>query len=144
MRSAVLRLPSLITQLMNLLTSGLSYSGSAGTSRFGISRLRGITHQLTNSRTHQLRFLRPLGPVLRPPLHAALHADRVQRAAHHVIAHARQVLDASAANQDERVLLEVVADTGDVSRDFDAVRQPDARDLSQRGVRLLRRLSEDA
>src|SRR5262249_48492837 len=42
MRSAVLRLPLVITQLMNLLTSGLSYSGSAGMSRFGISRRLGI------------------------------------------------------------------------------------------------------
>jgi hypothetical protein len=42
MRSAVLRLPFVITQLMNLLTSGLSYRGSAGTSRFGISRRLGM------------------------------------------------------------------------------------------------------
>jgi hypothetical protein len=39
----VLRLPSLITQLMNLLTSGLSYNGSGAISRFGISRRLGIT-----------------------------------------------------------------------------------------------------
>jgi hypothetical protein len=42
MRSAVLRLPSRISVLMNFVTSELLYSGSSGTSRFGISLRRGI------------------------------------------------------------------------------------------------------
>src|SRR5918996_4576059 len=98
MRSAVLRFPSLITVLMNLLTSVLLYSGSGASSRFGISRLRGIFF-----------FLRlwALRAVLRSTLLAALDANRVQRAAHHVIANARKILHAASANEHQRMLLEV-------------------------------------
>src|SRR5439155_2318616 len=70
--------------------------------------------------------------------------DRVERAADDVIADARQILHAAAADEHERVLLQVVADARDVRRDFDAVRQPHARHFSERGVRFLRRLSEHA
>src|SRR5687767_7523158 len=42
------------------------------------------------------------------------------------------------------MLLQVVADAGDVGRDFDAVGQPDARDFAQRRIRFLGRLGEDA
>src|SRR4051812_286539 len=136
MRSAVLRLPSLITVLMNFVTSVLWYSGSGAMSRFGISRLRGMTRFLS--------LLRALGAVFRSALHAALDADRVERAAHDVIADTRQILDAAAANQHQRVFLQVMADPGDVGRDLDAVGQPHARDLAQRRVRLLRRLGEHA
>src|SRR4029079_8046849 len=119
---------------MNLVTSGLWYSGSGGTSRLGISRLRGI----------DLSLLGALRAVLRTTLHPALHADRVERPAHDVIAHARQILDAAAANEHQRVLLQVVADAGDVGGHFDAVGEPDARHLAERGVGLLRRLGEHA
>src|SRR5204862_1090561 len=84
------------------------------------------------------------GAVFRTTLHAARNADRVERAADDVIANARQILHAAAADKHERVLLQVVADTRDVRRDLDAVGQPDARDFSQRRVRLLRGLGEDA
>src|SRR5262245_40942112 len=43
MCSAVLLLPSFITVLMNFVTSVLAYTGSAASSRFGISLLRGIS-----------------------------------------------------------------------------------------------------
>ena len=56
-----------------------------------------------------------------------------------MVADAGQVLDAAAADHDHAVLLEVVADAGDVGRDLGPVGQADARDLPQRGVRLLRR-----
>src|SRR5215510_4776305 len=93
-RSAVLRLPSVITQLMNLLTSGLSYSGSGATSRLGISRRLGIADpcrpwsfvlrplrlwllaKVQGPRPKDgLRFLRSLRAVFRTALHAALNAD---------------------------------------------------------------------
>src|SRR5437588_1090484 len=83
--------------------------------------------------------LRPLlGAVLRAPLLAVAHAARVERGADHLVAEARQVLDAAAADEHDRVLLEVVALAGDVGPDLGAVRQPDARDLPKRRVRLLR------
>jgi hypothetical protein len=44
MRSAVARLPPVMTQLMNFVTSALSYKGSGAMSRFGISRRLGISH----------------------------------------------------------------------------------------------------
>src|SRR6266849_4040493 len=91
-----------------------------------------------------LRLLRSLRAVLRAALHPSLHADSVERAAHHVVADARQILDAAAANEHERVLLEIVADARDVGRHLDAVGEPHARDLAQRGIGLLRRLGEDA
>src|SRR3954452_20143604 len=121
MRSAVLRLPSLITVLMNFVTSVLWYSGSGAMSRFGISRLRGMTRFL--------RLLRALGAVFRSALHAALDGDGVKRPAHVGIADARQTIDATSSNQHQRVFLKVVADARDVGRVLDAVGQPHARDL---------------
>src|SRR6266513_1769787 len=49
------------------------------------------------------------------------------------------LLHASAADEHDRVLLEVVTLTGDIGADLGAVRQPDAGDLAQRRVRLLGR-----
>src|SRR4051812_5804561 len=119
---------------MNLVTSELWYSGSGGTSRLGISRLRGMN----------LSLLGALRAVLGTTLHSTLHADRVERPADHVVAHARQILDAAAANEHQRVLLQVVADARNVGGHFDAVGEPDARDLAERGVGLLRGLGEHA
>src|SRR5688500_17920965 len=107
---------------MNLLTSVLLYSGSAASSRFGISRRLGI---------FQFLLLRSLRAVLRTALLPPRHADGVERPTDHVIPHARQVLHTAAADQHQRVLLEVVADDGDVGRDLDPVGQADARDLAQ-------------
>src|SRR6185503_6251498 len=87
-------------------------------------------------------LLRALCAVLRSTLLPALHADRVERAADDVVADARQVLHTAAANQHQRVLLQVVADAGDVGRHLDAVGEAHARHLAERGVRLLRRLGE--
>src|SRR4051794_10157709 len=91
-------------------------------------------------RRNQRLRLRALGAVFRTTLLAALHAHGVQRAAHDVITHTREVLDAAAADQHQRVLLQVVADARDVGRDFNLVGQADARDLAKRRIRLLRGL----
>src|SRR5579871_6346899 len=48
---------------------------------------------------------RPLGPVFGPPLLAVLHARRIKRAAHNVVAYAGQVAHPTAADQHHRVLL---------------------------------------
>ena len=115
---------------MNCVTSFDPWTGSASSSRGVMSARRGITSAL--------------GAVLRAGLLAVGDAGRVERGADHLVADARQVLDAAAADQHDRVLLEVVTLAGDVGRDLHPVRQPHARDLAQRRVRLLRGRRVDA
>src|SRR5215475_393437 len=86
-------------------------------------------------------LFRSLRAVLRAALLAVSHADRIERAAHDVIANSRQVLHAPAAHQHDRVLLQVVPDARDVRGNLDPVGQTHARYLAQGRVRLLRRLS---
>src|SRR5690606_18868645 len=62
-----------------------------------------------------------------------------ERAAYSMVAHARQILDAPAADQDHRVLLQIVALAADIRRHLVAVGQPHARHLAQSRVRLLGR-----
>src|SRR6266404_6873274 len=78
-----------------------------------------------------------LGAVLGAGLLAVGDTRGVERGADHLVAEARQVLDAAAADEDDRVLLQVVPLAGDVGADLDPVREPHARDLPQRRVRLL-------
>src|SRR6185437_8768879 len=85
-----------------------------------------------------------LGAVLGAGLLAVGDADRVHGAAHDVVADAGQVLDATAADEDDRVLLQVVSDAGDVGGHLDAVGEANAGHLAQGGVRLFRRLGVDA
>src|SRR4030095_4533635 len=85
------------------------------------------------------RGLRSLRAVLRSALLAVLHALRIQRPAHDVITHTRQVLYAAAANQHDRVLLQVMTFAADVRDNLVSVHQPHFRYLTQRGVRLLGR-----
>src|SRR5579871_6018569 len=86
-----------------------------------------------------LLLLFALGAVLGAALFTVRGSGRVESAANNVIANARQILDASAAHEHDRVLLQVVTDARDVRGDLFAVRQPHARHFAQRGVRLLRR-----
>src|SRR5512141_3158924 len=90
------------------------------------------------------RSLRPLGAVFRAPLAAIAYALGVEHAANNVIAHAGQVLDAAAPDQDHRVLLEVMPLARDIAGHFQPVGQAHARDLAQSRVRLLRRRRVDA
>src|SRR5512137_2647273 len=83
--------------------------------------------------------LRALRAVLRTALLAVLDALRVEGAAHDVVAHARQVLHAAAADQHHRVLLQVVALAADVRDDLEAVGQAHLGHLAKGRVRLLRR-----
>src|SRR5512139_3096327 len=83
--------------------------------------------------------LRALGAVLGAALLALADAGAVECAAHRVVADAREVLDAAAADQHHRVLLEVVAFAADVADDFVAVGEAHLGDLAQGRVRLLRR-----
>src|SRR6266550_559064 len=69
---------------------------------------------------------------------AVRNARRVQCAADNVVAHAGQVFDAPAPDQDDRVLLEAVAFAWNIGGYFHSVCQPDAGDFPQCRVRLFR------
>src|SRR5215472_11870513 len=75
---------------------------------------------------------------------AVADALGVQRAADHLVAHARQVADPAATDEHDRVLLQVVADTGDVGRDLDVAGEPDSGHFAQSRVGLLGRGRIDA
>src|SRR3954467_1153446 len=97
------------------------------------------------SRTSYLSdLLGPLRAVLRTALLTVLDALGIQHAAEDVVAHARQILDATAADHDHRVLLQVMAFTRDVADYLEAIGQTHLGDLTKRRVRLLRRRGVDA
>src|SRR5512135_2458009 len=104
MLSATDFLPRVISTLTNFASSTFANFGSGRISRLGTSLRRGM--RLASLRSGRLGHL---GAVLRARLLAVLHALRIERAAHDVVAHARQVLDAAAADQHHRVLLQVMA-----------------------------------
>src|SRR5207302_372069 len=85
---------------------------------------------------HRLRAL--LRAVLRAGLLAVRDAAGVEGGADDLVAEAGEILDTAAADEHDRVLLEVVALTRDVGADLHAVRETHARDLPERRVRLLR------
>src|SRR6476469_6293387 len=100
--------------------------------RFGAGPLRGISALLL------LRAVTAAG------LLAVLDALGVEGAADDLVADAGEVLHPAAANEHDRVLLEVVTNARDVRRDLDAARQTHAGDLAESGVRLLRGGGVDA
>src|SRR5487761_12037 len=87
-----------------------------------------------------LSGFRPFRAVFRARLLAVLDASGIERPANYVIANSRQILHATAAHEHNRVLLQIVANAGDVRGDFGGIRKASARDLAQSRVRLLRRL----
>src|SRR3954470_22785935 len=100
-----------------LLASGLEASGWAR-ARSGLRALDAV--------------LGSLGvPVRLVGAARAVRARRVQRAAHHVVTHTRQVLHAAAADQHDAVFLKVVPFTRNVAGHFHAVGQSHAADLAQ-------------
>src|SRR5260364_304225 len=63
---------------------------------------------------------------------AILHPLRIQRAAPHVVAHARQILPATAADQHTRVLLQIMAFAANIRNDLKTVCQSHLRHFAQR------------
>src|SRR6266853_4968511 len=110
MLSATDFLPSCIRQFMNLVTTASPNLGSGKTSRLTAARRRDMA----------LLLSRPLGAVFRAALAPVLDALGVMRAADDVIAHAGQVLDAAAADQHDRVLLQVMTLARDVAGHLEA------------------------
>src|SRR5690349_9405108 len=105
--------------------------GSGISSRRGAGPLRGTSALL-------------LGAVAATGLLPVAHARGVEGAADDLVADARQVLHTATADEHDRVLLQVVALTGDVGRDLHAARQAHAGHLAERRVRLLRGVGVDA
>src|SRR5271165_582496 len=134
MRSATDFLPSYIRQFMNLVNTLSPNFASGKTSRLTAARRRDMTASL----------FRALGAVFRAALAAVLDPLGIERAANDVIPHPRQVLDPAATNQDDRMLLKIVALSRNVARHFKPVRQAHARHLAQRGIGLFRRGRVDA
>src|ERR1700756_729751 len=91
-----------------------------------------------------LRSFRTFRAVLRTALLTVLDALGIEDAAENMITHAGQILDATAADHDHRVLLKVMAFTWNVADDFEAVGQAHLGDLTKRRVRLLRGRGVDA
>src|SRR3954468_23396229 len=131
MSSAFDFFPSSMTLLMTCWTRRERWTGSGSTGRIWAAARRGISLLL-------------LDAVLGAGLLAVADAGGVERPADDLVADAREVLDAAAADQDDRVLLEVVALARDVGGDLDAPGDADAGDLAERGVRLLGRGRVDA
>src|SRR5689334_23412879 len=107
MSSALDFLPSSITLLMTCWTRRERWTGSGSTGRMEAAARRGIDLLL-------------LDAVLGAGLLAVAHAGGVERPADDLVAHARQVLDATAADEHHGVLLKVVALARDVGGDLDA------------------------
>ena len=161
MRSAADFLPLFITTFMNFASMSLLNFGSGRMRRTGACARRDmlapglISTCLYGCDAARLarrpaaprdsdHFFGRLAPYFERLCLRVVDAGAVERAAHGVVTHAGEVLDAAAADEHHRVLLQVVAFAADVGGDFVAVGQADARDLAERGVRLLRRRRVDA
>src|SRR6266446_4626932 len=157
MPSATDFLPSYIRLFMNFASTRSPYLASGVTSRFSARWRRDIVGSFVlsfwipaRSRFARLagmtatRSLRPFCSVDGTALFAVLDALGIEDAAQDVIAHARQVLDAAAADQHHRMFLQVVAFARDVAHHLVAVGETNLGDFAQGRVRLLRRRRVDA
>src|SRR6266436_5704182 len=112
MRSATDFLPSYIRQFMNLVNTLSPNFASGKTSRLTAARRRDMTASL----------FRALRAVLRTALAAVFDTLGIERASDDVVAHTRKVLYPAATDQDDRMLLKVVALPGNVACDLEPVR----------------------
>ena len=69
---------------------------------------------------------------------STIHTQRIAATAYDLITNPWKVANTTTTDQNNRVLLKVMAFTGNVNRDFLAIAQPNPRDLTQSGVRLFR------
>src|SRR5215218_6452931 len=110
--------------------------GSGVSGRRLAGPLRGIRQFLLD--------LLALGAVARSGLPAVADALGVEGAADDLVADAGKVLHPAPADEHDGVLLQVVANAGDVGGDLDAAGQPHPADLAQGRVGLLGRGRVDA
>src|SRR3954471_22134654 len=124
MPSAADFLPSYIREFMNLASTRSPNLASGVISRRSARWRRDI----------YISLLRTLGAIERAALLAVLDTLGVQHAADDVVANARKVFHAAAADQHNAVLLQVMAFAGNVGQRFETVGQTHLRDFAQRGV----------
>src|SRR5450759_183345 len=84
------------------------------------------------------RLLGLLRAVTAAGLLAVAHRCAVESRTDDLVADTREVLHAAAANEHDRMLLQVVADARDVGSDLHLIGQTDASNLAKGRVRLLR------
>ena len=82
-------------------------------------------------------FLRALRTVERTCLVTVLNAVCIECATNDVVAHTGEVSYSATPDKNNRVLLQVVSDTGDISCTLEAVCQTDTSNFSKCRVRLL-------
>src|SRR5690606_22401999 len=146
---------------MNLARLWLPYFGSSRISRFAATRRLGMISPQTVFRlardvglrplpdltlidskkwmSANDRLLRTLGTVFRTTLVTAFNARSIQRAANGVVTNTWQVFYTAATNQDNAVLLQVVAFTTDVRGNLETVGQTHTAYFTQCRVRFFRR-----
>src|SRR5438477_8507370 len=129
MRSATDFLPSYIRQFINLVNTLSPNFASGKTSRLTAARRRDMTSSL----------FRTLGAVFRTALAAIFDALGIERATDDVVTHTGQVFDPAAPDQDDRMLLQVVALARNIARDLEPVRKAHPRHFAQCGIRLFPR-----
>src|SRR6266511_3718428 len=130
-RSAVVRLPRSMSLLLNCASDTFPNLRSGAVLRSCGRARRGTLSPL-------LLRVRVLRAIEAATALAVLDPGGVERAADDVVLHRGEVRHRAALDEDDGVLLEVVADPRDVGRDLHAVGQADAGDLAERRVRLLR------
>ena len=97
----------------------------------------GVNSSLGFGQQLLLAGLGTLCTVLGTGLHTTVDTLSIQSTTDNVVTNTGKVLYTAAADQNHGVLLQVVADTGDVSGNFHTVGQANTGDLTQCGVRLL-------
>ena len=82
------------------------------------------------------KLFRTLVAVTAAGLTTITHAQSIQNTTDHLIPHTREVTNSSAANQHDRVLLQIVAFARNISSDLFAIRKSHTSHLSKSRVRL--------
>ena len=83
-------------------------------------------------RSGGLAWLRTFGTVFGTTLAPFINAETVKGTPDNVVTDTGQILDASATDENDGVLLEVVAFSANVSNDFEAIGETDFSDLAKR------------
>ena len=103
-----------------------------------IDRIRqDLTSIGSSSAWHISLLLRALSAVLRSSLFTIGNAGGVESSSNNVITDAGQILDTAAADQHNRVLLQIVADAWNICSYFNPIREAHASHFPQRRIRLL-------